>query len=167
MLGRVPPLPDRATYGLLERVPLESKWHITGSVDCQVNGEPAQVPPVYLSWLIEAPTKMTLGGTSFRTWHEFEDDDQPNFLAILVLAWSYILTARLVELQGQDGSRVHYTRSAAPVFADHKRVTSFSVMWTYGQCDGLQPSWLRGVVSGSLRFKKAALAIMLLGKRPW
>ncbi len=30
VLGRVPPLPDRATYGLIKRLPPELKWYITG-----------------------------------------------------------------------------------------------------------------------------------------
>ncbi len=92
--------------------------------------------PVRLRWMIEAPTKLTLDGISFRTWPEFEGHEQPNFLMILVLAWSYILSARVVELQGQDGSRIEYTRSIAPFYCGPESVSSFLVVCACEQCGG-------------------------------
>ena len=151
MLGRVPPLPDRATYGLIKRLPLESKWHITGSADCPASGKSAQIPPVHLRWMIEAPTKMTLDGTSFRTWHEFEDDNQPNFLAILVLAWSYILSARFVELQGQDGSQLKYTHNLAPACRDSGNVSNFSV--DLGNVDIRTVRWFTAILAPGSGFR--------------
>lgn len=155
MLGRVPPLPDRATYGLIERLPLESRWHITGSKDCEASGMPVQVPSVQLRWMIEAPTKMTLDGISFRTWPEFEGHEQPNFLAILVLAWSYILSARLLELQGQDGSRIDYTRSTAPVSCGPESVSSFSV--NLGDVDVRTVRWFTAILAPGNGFRVALL----------
>jgi hypothetical protein len=35
----------------------------------------------------------------------------PNYLGILSLAWSYILSARLIELQPQDKARVEYSNA--------------------------------------------------------
>ena len=166
MLGRVPPLPDRVTYGLIKRLPLESKWYITGSNDCQAGGKPVQVPPVQLRWLIGAPTKLILDGASFRAWPEFEGDDQPNFLAILVLAWSYILSARLVELQGQDGSRISYTRSIAPLYCGQESVSSFSV--DLGNVDVRTVRWFTAILAPGSGFRVALLQEDSYGHHaPW
>lgn len=70
---------------------------------------------------------MTLRDNSFRAWTKFEGNDLSNFLAILVLAWSYILFARLVELQGRSGSQVVYTRITAPLYEGDEIVSSFLV----------------------------------------
>ena len=99
MLGRVLPIPDRTKYGLMDSFPLESKWHITGSKNCEASGKPIQIPPFQLRLLVRAPTNVTLRGNSFHAWTEFKGNDQPNLLVIMVLAWSYILSARLMELQ--------------------------------------------------------------------
>ncbi len=100
MLGRVPPLPDRVQYGLLKPSLLSTKWRVTGSKDCDVVGKPLQMPPVPLRLQTSSPITVALSGNSFRKWIEWEGDDQPGLLAVLALAWSYILSARLVELQG-------------------------------------------------------------------
>ncbi|KAL9123813.1 MAG: hypothetical protein Q9217_006796 [Psora testacea] len=125
MLGRVPPLPDRLTYGLITLHPLESNWRVTGSTICEASEKSIQIPPVQLRWVIGAPTKVTLSGNSFRSWSEFKGDDQSNLLAILVLVWSYILSARLMELQGQGESRLVYTQSRAPLYQAHESVSGF------------------------------------------
>ncbi len=98
MLGKVPPILDRTSYGLMESFPLESKWHITGSKDCEASGKAIHIPLVQLRLLIRASTKVTLRDNSFRAWTKFKGNDQSNLLAILVLAWSYIFFARLMEL---------------------------------------------------------------------
>lgn len=151
MLRRGPPLPDRAIHGLIKRHPLESEWRIMGSKDCEASGKPVQVPPVQLRWMIGAPTKLTLNGISFRTWPEFEGPKQPNFLAILVLAWSYILSARLVELQGQDGSRIDYTRSIAPFYCGAESV--FSLLVDLGDVDVRTVRWFAAILAPGSGFK--------------
>ena len=97
MLGGIPPLPDRDHYGLLKPSLLSIKWRVTGSKDCDVIEKPLQMPSVPLRLQTSSPTTVALSGNSFRKWIEREGDDQPNLLAVLALAWSYILSARLVE----------------------------------------------------------------------
>lgn len=90
MLGRVPPLPDRVQYGLLKSSLLSKKWRVTGSKDCDIIRKPLQVLPVSLRLQTSSPTAVTLSDKSFLKWIEWEGDDQPNLLAVLTLAWSYI-----------------------------------------------------------------------------
>lgn len=73
------------------------------------------MPPVPLRLQTSPPTDVTLSGKSFLKWIEWEGDDQPNLLPVLALAWSYILSARLMEVQGSDMSVLTYTEIAAPV----------------------------------------------------
>ena len=127
MLGRVPPIPDRCRYGLLTTALLASTWRVTGSKDCEISEKAIQIPPVQLRLLISTPTNMTLTGQSSRKWVEFEGDDQPNLLAVLALAWSYILSARLMELQGRDGSKIIYTETTTPLYGGDERLYGFSV----------------------------------------
>jgi len=155
MLGRIPPIPARTSYGLMESFPLESKWHITGSKNCEASGKPIQIPPVQLRLLIRAPTKVTLRGNSFRAWTEFEGNDQPNLLAILVLAWSYILSARLMELQGRSGSQMVYTRTTAPLYQGDEIVSSFPV--DVGDVDSRTVRWFTAVLAPGRGFRVALL----------
>ena len=155
MLGRVPPIPDRTSYGLVESFPLESKWHITGSKDCEASGKAMQFPSVQLRLLIRAPTKVTLRGDSFRAWTECEGNDQPNLLAVLVPAWSYILSARLVELQGQDGSRIVYTKTTAPLYQSDEIVSSFPL--DVGDVDPRIIRWFTAVLAPGRGFRVALL----------
>lgn len=59
----------------------------------------------------QLPTKFQLTGDYFCRWHEAEDQgqDKSSYLGLLTLAWSYILSARLVEMQGQKGAKMVYT----------------------------------------------------------
>ncbi|KAI4286748.1 MAG: hypothetical protein L6R35_003998 [Caloplaca aegaea] len=151
MLGRVPPIPDRARYGLLKPSPLASTWRVTGSEDCEVDGKPVQIPPVQLRLFISTPTKVTLDGNSFRKWIEFDGDDQPNFLAIITLAWSYILSARLVELQGRDGSMITYTETTAPLCRGDERLSSFPV--DVGNVDSRKIRWFAAILAPGSGFQ--------------
>lgn len=148
MLGRVPPLPDRLTYGLTRSC--SSNWHVTGSANCESSGRPIQVPPVQLNWDIIAPTKVTLNGGSFHAWFEFEGG-QSNLLAILVLAWSYILSARLTELQGQDGCGIAYTESRAPLCRAHESASGF--LLDVGVVAARELRWFTAVLAPGSGFK--------------
>ncbi|KAL9015507.1 MAG: hypothetical protein Q9185_007097 [Variospora sp. 1 TL-2023] len=151
MLGRVPPIPDRARYGLLKPSSLASTWRVTGSEDCEVNGKPVHIPPVQLRLFISTPTKVTLDGNSFRKWMEFDGDDQPNLLAIIALAWSYILSTRLVELQGRDGSMITYTDTTAPLCRGDERLSSFSV--DVGNVDSRRIRWFAAILAPGSGFQ--------------
>ena len=153
MLGRVPPLPNRIQYGLLKLSPLSTKWRVTGSKDCDVIRKPLQMPPVPLRLQTSSPTTVTLGGNSFLKWSEWEGDDQPNLLAVFVLAWSYILSARLVELQGSDKSIVTYTENAAPIYRGNKTPSSISV--DIGGVDSRTVRWFAAILAPGVGFQIA------------
>ena len=151
MLGRVPPIPDRARYGLLKPSPLASTWRVTGSEDCEVSGKSIQIPSVQLRLFISSPTKVTLDGSSFRKWIEFDGDDQPNLLAIIALAWSYILSARLMELQGRDGSTIVYTETTAPLCRGDERLSSFSM--NIDNVDSREVRWFTAILAPGSGFQ--------------
>ncbi|KAL9062937.1 MAG: hypothetical protein Q9161_009689 [Pseudevernia consocians] len=153
MLGRVPPLPDRVQYGLLKPSLLSTKWRVTGSKDCDVVGKPLQMPPVPLRLQTSSPITVALSGNSFRKWIEWEGDDQPGLLAVLALAWSYILSARLVELQGSDVSIFTYTEAAAPVYRGDKNPSSVSV--DIGCVDSKTVRWFAAILAPGIGFQIA------------
>ncbi|KAL9062661.1 MAG: hypothetical protein Q9161_009772 [Pseudevernia consocians] len=153
MLGRVPPLPDRVQYGLLKPPLLSTKWRVTGSKDCDVVGKSLQMPPVPLRLQTSSPITVALSGDSFRKWIEWEGGDQPNLLAVLTLAWSYILSARLVELQGSDVSIWAYTECAAPVHRGDKSPLSGSV--DIGAVDSRTVRWFAAILAPGVGFQIA------------
>lgn len=153
MLGRVPPLPDRVQYGLLKPSLLSTKWRVTGSKDCDVIGMPLHMPPVPLRLQTSSPTTVFLSGNSFRNWIEWEGDDQPNLLAVLILAWSYILSARLVELQGSDVSILRFTETAAPVSRGDENLSSISV--DIGGVDSRTVRWFAAILAPGVGFQIA------------
>ena len=94
---------------------------------------------------------MTLNGPSFRKWIEFEGDDQPNLLAIVALAWSYILSARLVKLQGRDGSMIFCTETTAPLCGGDERLYCFSV--DVGNVDPRKVRWFAAILAPGSGFQ--------------
>ena len=96
---------------------------------------------------------MALSGNSFRKWIEREEDDQPNLLAVLALAWSYILSARLVELQGSDISILTYTETAAPIYRGDKNPSSVSV--DIGGVDSRTVRWFAAILAPGVGFQIA------------
>jgi len=114
-------------------------------------GKPIQIPPVQLRWVIRAPTRVTLSGNSFRAWSDFEGDDQSNLLAILVLACSYILSARLMELQGQDESCMVYTQSKAPLYRVDESVSGFVL--DVGDVDSRTLRWFTAILAPESGFR--------------
>jgi len=139
----------------MDSFPLESKWHITGYKNCEASGKPIQIPPVQLRLLVRAPTNVTLRGNSFRAWTEFKGNDQPNLLVIMVLAWSYILSARLMELQGRNGSQMFYTQTTAPLYQGDEIVSSFPL--DVGDVDSRTVRWFTAVLAPGRGFRVALL----------
>jgi hypothetical protein len=92
-----------------------STWRVTANDTCGIDGKERTVQ-ADLQIGIQAPTKYRLTGDCFCRWPEAESQRQdiPNYLGLLVLGWSYILSARLVEVQGQEGAKIVYTDSKAP-----------------------------------------------------
>ena len=138
-------MPDRVQNGLLNSWLLSTKWRVTGSKDCDVTRKPIQLPPIPLRLQISSPTNVTLSGNSFCKWIEWEGDDQPNLLAVFTLAWSYILSARLVELQGRDESLLIYTETTAPFHRGDKHSSSVSV--DVGSIDSRTMRWFAATSS--------------------
>lgn len=109
------------------------------------------MPPVPLRLQISSPTTVALSGDSFREWTEREGDDQPNLLAVLVLAWSYVLSARLIELQGSDKSILMYTETAAPIYRGDQNSSSVSV--DIGSVDSKTRRWFAAILAPGVGFQ--------------
>ena len=91
----------------------------------------------------------TFSGNAFCHWIGTEDETAvgPNYLAVLALGWCYILSARLVEIQGQDGT-MRYTRSKAPGYHDPSCETKFSASAIdIGEADHDTISWWSSILA--------------------
>ena len=94
-------------------VQASSTWAVTDDTDCGLAKKEKAIP----SWVqigTQAPIPCKFGGDSFCRWIGATNErrNQSNYLAVLTLGWSYILSARLVETQG-NGSKMVYTNSVA------------------------------------------------------
>ena len=88
-------------------------------------------------------------GNAFCRWIGTEDETAvgPNYLAVLTLWWCYILSASLVEIQGQDGTMRH-TESKAPGYYDLSRETTSSTSAIdIGEADYETMSWWSSILA--------------------
>ncbi|EER25739.1 hypothetical protein CPC735_041830 [Coccidioides posadasii C735 delta SOWgp] len=88
-----------------------SVWHVTGTAKCGLVGKKREIPGL-LHIGSRTPIPCGFSGESFRQWPSIsgEGNRAPSYLGILALGWSYILSARLLELQ-VDNSEMAYTDS--------------------------------------------------------
>ena len=144
-------MPDRVHHGLLRSSLLSTKWRFTGSKTCDIARKSIHMPPVPLLLQISSPTNVALGGNSFYRWTEWEGDGQPNFLAIMTLAWSYILSARLVELQGGNDSLLRYTEAVAPIHQGDEKVANVSI--DVSGVDSRTMRWFAAILAPGVGFQ--------------
>lgn len=110
-----------------------------------------KIPSIPLQLQISSPTNVTLSGNSFCKWIERGGAGKPNRLAILTLAWSYILSARLVELQGTNNSLLIYTETLAPIHRGDKNPPSASV--DLGDADFRTIRWFAAILAPGVGFQ--------------
>ncbi|KAI4138338.1 MAG: hypothetical protein LQ341_004716 [Variospora aurantia] len=90
-----------------------SIFGFTSNEGCTV-GDNIKTIPALLQLGIQSPTPVHWNGTSFRQWVGIEGENtKRNYISILALGWSYILSVRLLEMQGQGGAEIAYTQSIA------------------------------------------------------
>jgi hypothetical protein len=146
----VPSLPEHNHVEKLAFPPLLSKWSITGSRCCQCYDKTISLPgPIpFLSPL--RPVITELNSSCFRSWADSNEVEETNMISVLVLAWSYILSARLWELQGDSDVSVSYTEIKAPIL---RNISSrcFPVM-LHG-ADSRTLRWLAAILAPELGFR--------------
>jgi len=140
MLGRVPAIRKdlRSIYtGHLGSSPSKalcvqafSTWRVTDNTSCGLVKEEKKIPGLLQIGTL-VPILCTFGGDTFRRWigTTCEERDMPSYLGILALGWCYILSAHLVEGQGEDAKMV-YTSSKATRYhreTEHGRAPATTV----------------------------------------
>ncbi|KAL8894851.1 MAG: hypothetical protein Q9207_008392 [Kuettlingeria erythrocarpa] len=124
MLGRVPTVPnepgsrriltlDESSTTSTLFLEAHSTFGFASNEGCTV-GDNIKTIPALLQLGIQSPTPVDWNGTSFRQWVGIEGENTTrNYISILALGWSYILSVRLLETQGQGGAEIAYTQSIA------------------------------------------------------
>ncbi|CAG8982684.1 hypothetical protein HYALB_00000963 [Hymenoscyphus albidus] len=107
-----------------------STWRVTDNTSCGLDKEEKRVPGL-LQIGTRVPIPCAFGGESFRRWVGTTDEERdiPSYLGILALGWCYILSAHLVEGQG-EGAKMMYTTSKAMLYqqeASHVRTPMATV----------------------------------------
>ena len=124
IIARVPAIPIESvcTYrvvGLTRALSLKSSsiWRVTaGNDECGIDGKEKHIES-NMRIGVQTATRVTLSGDCFANWPQDRLRGRAsNYIAILTLAWSYILSARMVELQGHNGACTFYTNSIATGF---------------------------------------------------
>lgn len=124
ILGKVPTIPntpgssqvlvfdDSSTKSTLY-LEAYSTFRAAKNEGCTV-GDNTKIIPALLQLGVKYPTPVNWNGTSFRQWVGIEGKDRTrNYISILALAWSYIFSVRLLEIQSQGGAEMVYTPSMA------------------------------------------------------
>ena len=121
MLKKVPAIPER--LGRIYAYPTgsnkkgmfieaSSSWHVSSHDDCGIDAK-KRIIRTDVQIGTQEPTRYRLDGCCFCIWPQAGKQNATNYLGILVLGWSYVLSARLVEMQGRGGAAVSYTDSMA------------------------------------------------------
>ncbi|KAL2786384.1 hypothetical protein BJX66DRAFT_312899 [Aspergillus keveii] len=124
MLFRVPEIPAEAVQiyesNLATRKIILTRSSSTHCTEGKCNSSIAErstASPLLVG--IQTPVACLLSGSGFQQPDVTADKPQrkPHYLAILSLAWAYILSSRLLELQKQKGYGMSYTTSRATLVA--------------------------------------------------
>ncbi|PKY08595.1 hypothetical protein P168DRAFT_286710 [Aspergillus campestris IBT 28561] len=131
MLGQVPAMPDTPLdIYQISLGPDSTKKAIltaasstmrpTDDAACGV-GETLKVTRAALLMGVRAPISCNWTGASFGQEAMADDGSRgrPNYVGVVSLAWSYILSVRLLELQKHDGAEAEYTNSTASWCSSH------------------------------------------------
>lgn len=88
-----------------------STWKLTGNSDCETT-EKERTTDALLKIGTSVAIPYSFNGGVFGSWIGTTEEKScgPNYLGILTIGWYYILSARLVEIQG-DGASMEYTTS--------------------------------------------------------
>ena len=132
MLGRVPTIPnepgsrriltfDESSTTSTLYLEAHSTFRVANNEGCTV-GNNIKTIPALLQLGVQSPTPVNWNGTSFRQWVGIEGENTTrNYISILALGWSYILSVRLLEMQGQGGAEIAYTQSMATGYKGETR----------------------------------------------
>ncbi|KAL8935431.1 MAG: hypothetical protein Q9211_004706 [Gyalolechia sp. 1 TL-2023] len=124
MLGKVPSVPnepgstriltmDESSGTSALFLEAHSTFGLATNGGCTVS-DIIKTIPALLQLGIQSPTPVDWNGTSFRRWVGIQGENTTrNYISILALGWAYILSVRLLEMQGQGGAEIAYTRSMA------------------------------------------------------
>lgn len=152
-LGRTPSVPDQVLHGLLSSTCPSTKWRIAGSKNCEVSGQ-NETRSIYLRMETSSRIKINLrrGNPSVQNDNVLPHDGQSHYTAVLALAWAYILSARLVELQGTKKSLWQYTDHHAPINAHQsERVSDFEI--DVGDVDRRATRWFAAILAPQYGFR--------------
>lgn len=123
-------------------------WRLDESTaDCQ-RVQKDKTHSVLLQIGTKAAIPYTLSGCDFHHWIGTVDEVAagPNYLAVLTLGWCYILSARLVEIQGEDGAAMTYTESKTTGNHDTGHDAGTDEI-DIGEADGDAVSWWSAVLA--------------------
>ncbi|OOF95548.1 hypothetical protein ASPCADRAFT_13467, partial [Aspergillus carbonarius ITEM 5010] len=123
-----------------------ASWQLDGPADCD-RGQRERINAMLLHIGTKAPVPYTLSGNEFRQWIGTEGEVAvgPNYMAVLTLGWCYILSARLLELQGR-GSMMKYTESKATVYHQSANETGTHAI-DIGEADDDTISWWSSILA--------------------
>lgn len=125
-----------------------ASWKLDESTSCN-HAQKDRTSTLLLHLGTRSAVPYTFSGNAFCHWIGTEDETEvgPNYLAVLTLGWCYILSVRLVEIQGQDGT-MGYTESKAPGYHDPSRETTVSISAIdIGEADHDTISWWSSILA--------------------
>ncbi|KAI9747970.1 MAG: hypothetical protein M4579_007344 [Chaenotheca gracillima] len=158
MLRRVPAIPDchRGAHTPLATITTpkacylraHSTWRVAEETSCGVDGK-TKTRATALQLGIAAPTSLALTGTDFCNWVGTDDEksNAANYIAILALGWSYVFSARLIEMQGQEGAEVVYTEPTTYKDGLDKDDTGTAISVDIGAVDDETARWWAALVA--------------------
>ncbi|KAJ5642251.1 hypothetical protein N7490_006251 [Penicillium lividum] len=119
----------------------------TETEKCNTQGTTKEVQSALLIG-IQSPISCHFTGTCFEQFGVQGGDGRklPNFTGIISLAWAYILSSRLVELQQQQGADVSYTSSTA-FWQHHDMEDVTAIEIEIGEVDESTARWWAAILA--------------------
>ena len=153
ILGRTPSIPSQILHGRLSSCWPSARWRVSESKDCELSGRD-ETRGIYLRMKTSARVKVNLrrGNSDVQHDHVLIHNSQAHYFAVLVLAWAYILSARLVELQGTESSLLQYAEHHAPINAHEGKVDSHFLI-DIGDVDQRVTRWFAAILAPQNSFR--------------
>jgi hypothetical protein len=158
LLNRTPSLPDEqkvedVVEGAILSLEGYSQWKITSSRCCDLPLKLKTSPRQRVNIGVAHPTFCNISDEFLPAWIGFEHlpncASGGNYLAAFVLGWSYILSARLIELRKRtEDDKIIYTDKKATYYCDDTALPCDGFSIPIGNADANECRWWSAILAG-------------------
>ena len=147
--GRIPPLPLDITLEDLTSAALRSRWQNEGPKSCAATGSVIDMPGPRLELSSTRPVIVRLDGDRFHRWPASSTSPCTNLVAVLAMAWCYVLSAKWLEANSRPAPVSAHMEPKSATKSKSGHVSAFHIRT--GFQDVRRLLWLSSILSSDGR----------------